>query len=801
MPEVQETPIESSVETIEYDMTEDVEGNESASNRSASSTSAAVNIPAGIYSFENLANPGMFMSLPSNSAIMGVCMTAKSFTTPPIEQDTSATAGLFRVTPYGNTGRYVIRLLQNENLTMTFMDHEFATVELYPDTIAEQTFYITYDSGGYLIQPYGYSDYVRSPVPEEAYDEYHANCLVMGSASDGADARWVLRGRSISLEGVFALESVANPSHWMNLSFPDSGGQVAHASYNESPAATFTREGLWKISRYRDTDYYILRPMLNNYVSFDLYYSDVLTKYVNMIDERMSLIDTYSIYFNNGTFIFQPYGRTDALCVRSNFSSDQNLTVAAGTGTRAQWRLQQYVREEHWGATISFFGSFIAGHQVTFTINRAYATYQAVCYTTPSLINGSNSLVSMSYTNGPLVTDSRMGTLTCHDDGNIDLSILFERMSSYIPDDLTVSIVIEHDVELVLPEGKYFFQNRELGNYMQIDNDDASNGHLSQAAILELWDFNGGEHQKWDVLHVRDGYYRIVSLCGDKVISVPTDGFDSASTLWQAFYGEFDYQHWKITQTATGSYVLRPKSAESYATDWCMGAGDGVLITNGRNVKQRAYTNDSDFKDEWILFSAEALSQVEGQQQSNWCWAASARMASMKYPHVTISQASAAVFIKLGIETANPDATQIAQSNFGGVVEETEHALEYITGIENVYSKWGKIYDESTLKNLLDQNLPVIILMGFYNNDGHRTSGHYVIIYNYHWDATDNLYVYDIFNPSPIGLGSSYSRSYQNICNGKNIAFHEDVYGLGIWEGIVVYEFGDYKNTINWSSP
>ena len=87
-----------------------------------------------------------------------------------------------------------------------------------------------------------------------------------------------------------------------------------------------------------------------------------------------------------------------------------------------------------------------------------------------------------------------------------------------------------------------------------------------------------------------------------KVLSIHEDYVNADERyIWQAFYGGWDYQHWKFTQTSRGTYVIRLQSAEPYATDWCMSAGNGVLIGNGRNVEQQEYTNDSDYKDEWIL--------------------------------------------------------------------------------------------------------------------------------------------------------------------------------------------------------
>lgn len=81
-------------------------------------------LPEGIYSFENFANPGMFMTW---STSFGGFMILQSFSGSPTEQAADQTDGLFHIIPYGDTGRYVIRLLMDESLTMTFYDYELSS--------------------------------------------------------------------------------------------------------------------------------------------------------------------------------------------------------------------------------------------------------------------------------------------------------------------------------------------------------------------------------------------------------------------------------------------------------------------------------------------------------------------------------------------------------------------------------------------------------------------------------------------------------------------------------------------------
>ncbi len=112
-----------------------------------------------------------------------------------------------------------------------------------------------------------------------------------------------------------------------------------------------------------------------------------------------------------------------------------------------------------------------------------------------------------------------------------------------------------------------------------------------------------------------------------------------------------------------------------------------------------------------------------------------------------------------------------------------------------------RIYSESVLRELLDNDNPVILYRGEYNNSNERLSGHSVIIYDYHWDSSHSIYLYDIFDPAPVNVGSSYARSYQSICNGRNQGYPTETTDNGVWESIVVYEKGNYTNTIPWPEP
>jgi hypothetical protein len=172
-------------------------------------------------------------------------------------------------------------------------------------------------------------------------------------------------------------------------------------------------------------------------------------------------------------------------------------------------------------------------------------------------------------------------------------------------------------------------------------------------------------------------------------------------------------------------------------------------------------------------------------------------MASSIYMDSPVSQASAAVYAQTGIRTLFPTDDNIVTATDGGTTYETKEALRYIIGSDYLYYTEYRIYTEKTLRALLDASTPVIISRGWYGEDG-RNSGHSVVIYDYYWDSTLQAYMYKILDPSPVGVGSTYSRSYASICNGKNTISLSEMSDNGIWESVVVFCKGDYTNTINW---
>lgn len=165
----------------------------------------------------------------------------------------------------------------------------------------------------------------------------------------------------------------------------------------------------------------------------------------------------------------------------------------------------------------------------------------------------------------------------------------------------TEMVVNYNTTSLIIDNDTYFIKNGHLDKYIQIDDGDSSNNYSTEGAILELWAGNGDNYQKWNFVNLYNGYYKIISKISGKAISVQS-GYENsgAYALVQQTYTGSPRQQWKISLTSRGLYKIKPKSSESYSTDWVMCCGEG-LNENGRNVEQRSYDNNNILKDEWLL--------------------------------------------------------------------------------------------------------------------------------------------------------------------------------------------------------
>ncbi len=111
-------------------------------------------------------------------------------------------------------------------------------------------------------------------------------------------------------------------------------------------------------------------------------------------------------------------------------------------------------------------------------------------------------------------------------------------------------------------------------------------------AIIELHKFHGYYEQRWNVIHVWNGYYKIISTYSDKALTAPTGANNDVVT--QTSYTGADTQKWKFIEQSDGTYKICPKSNLNFF----MAAGD-ISITADQDLEIR--TAQSDGGDRWEI--------------------------------------------------------------------------------------------------------------------------------------------------------------------------------------------------------
>ena len=169
---------------------------------------------------------------------------------------------------------------------------------------------------------------------------------------------------------------------------------------------------------------------------------------------------------------------------------------------------------------------------------------------------------------------------------------------------LTVTAAsVDMSPSAVIPDGIYYIKNKQLGVYLQVNDDDAPN-YSTVSEFMELHSYDGGDYQKWRITHTSNGYYKIANVKSGYVLCVTSANaeIDGAPIIQQS-YASISRKRWRIECVNGDQWKLYLKSSEG--TNLCMAAGDAATgfewITSGRNVLQRAYTDDSNYKDTWVL--------------------------------------------------------------------------------------------------------------------------------------------------------------------------------------------------------
>ncbi len=143
-------------------------------------------------------------------------------------------------------------------------------------------------------------------------------------------------------------------------------------------------------------------------------------------------------------------------------------------------------------------------------------------------------------------------------------------------------------------EGIYVMKNKQTGRSADIENQTMSNG-----TTIHQWKLHGGNTQRWQIIHVIDGYYSIRSLNGTSYYMGVSDDSTELNADIVLRNGEIsDGMKWRIETTSSGAYKLIPKTGIS--NDYVL-ATSSSSTENGEKLIQGAYVLNDSYRDEWNL--------------------------------------------------------------------------------------------------------------------------------------------------------------------------------------------------------
>lgn len=388
-------------------------------------------------------------------------------------------------------------------------------------------------------------------------------------------------------DGVYAIQSVANSGYFMKVEHPEwlAGYHIQQQSANASTIlSSFNTRYLFKLTQHPDTGSYIIRPMYNNALSIEIVtFSDgsrpeVLTKDIQLDDAAVPYSDTYVLSASGSGFKMRKYGTTNCLAVNGLAT---NLTATFEIGDNLRWTFTKYTGAER-NSAVMLYNSLPTVGQSTTLIPVIYSTRPG--YNMPYL--DMSQIPSTSYyISGP--NEYGRFSLTPHDGPDWTFHIYVKNGAAASAPMVYAS---QQDFKITLPidEGTYFFNNVKYDDkYMQIDDDVSPSAN---GAIMELWDFDADDDQRWELDHISDGKYKILSVESGKALTAPSSVNGSVT---QKTYTGATNQLWYITANTNGSYTLTNST-------YYLAAGDGIFTSDGRNVEGRA--EQSDAKDEWNLY-------------------------------------------------------------------------------------------------------------------------------------------------------------------------------------------------------
>ena len=393
-------------------------------------------------------------------------------------------------------------------------------------------------------------------------------------------------------DGVYALKNLGNAGLYMDVeqNIYIAGYHVQQYAYSPSPAESFSRGGLFKIAKDTETDYYIIRSMLNNRMSFGFSGNEVITKYIRENDADVPLSDMFSITRSGSGYVLQPYDSSYVIAANNtsasgmagapdSFLAKRSLSAA---GNCARWEMQRYTGSSQYGGGLRISPSasygLVVGTEYTITPyiwstdldeNTLYFSLPLAYRDKVEYLFGDNTMY---------LTPKEVGLLV------FNLGIRKDGTTS-TAHSLNTNIMI---TPKITENEVYYIRNVGTDRYIDIEGPSDDDG-----AIIQQWQYNEANQSKWLFEKASGGYFYIQSLYSAKYIGV--DSTNTASI--RQYTTKSNYTLWRFYATASGNYRLVNKANTSIVL-----AAPTATSGNGADLIGTSYTSDSFYNDEWMFY-------------------------------------------------------------------------------------------------------------------------------------------------------------------------------------------------------
>ncbi len=337
-------------------------------------------------------------------------------------------------------------------------------------------------------------------------------------------------------------------------------------------------------------------------------------------------------------------------------------------------------------------------------------------------------------------------------------------------------------VYVTIPDGTYFIKNKGTERYAD------ATGYSVGDEVLR-WFFHGASNQRWDIEYISGGLYSIKNKMSNLYWGV--ESLNSTTAITRQYSTLGDSTKWYIAKTSSGAYCFY--AAGNLTNGYVIGADPN----SNNTIVNMTYTNDSDYKDEWV-FGVIIDTVLEGQRWDYWCWVTSARMLTNAYCDVPDlrDQPSAVLQVKGSVVDAPgnlQDAIKASNYYYSGNINANEL---------NLCDLYSSRYSENALISFLEDGHPIYIARGHYTLTNVRNGGHATLIVGYivveeSGVAKNRFIIYDPWpenEPDPWTYyvsstdGQMIIKSYEWICNGRNGDVPTDGLDDGIWDRVIVVE-------------